>query len=41
LLDDENVEIVEEESFVDEKMKAAMNLLLVEATEAQGQNGRR
>ena len=35
LLDDENVEIVEEESFVDEKMKAAMDLLLVEAT-AQG-----
>ena len=32
LLDDENVEIVEEESFVDEKMKAAMDLLLVEAT---------
>ena len=36
LLDDENVEIVEEESFVDEKMKAAMDLLLVEATK-QGQ----
>ena len=35
LVDDENVEIVEEESFVDEKMKAAMDLLLVEAT-AQG-----
>jgi hypothetical protein len=35
LLDDENVEIVEEESFVDEKMKTAMDLLLVEAT-AQG-----
>ena len=32
LLDDENVEIVEEESFLDEKMKAAMDLLLVEAT---------
>mgnify|MGYP003113856888 CR=1 FL=1 len=36
LLDDENVKIVEEESFVDEKMKAAMDLLLVEATK-QGQ----
>ena len=35
LLDDENVEIVEESSVVDEKMKAAMDLLLVEAT-AQG-----
>ena len=32
LLDDENVTVVEEESFVDEKMKAAMDLLLVEAT---------
>ena len=36
LLDDENVEIVEEESFLDEKMKAAMNLLAQQA-EAQGQ----
>ena len=36
LLDDENVKIVEEESFVDEKMKAAMNLLAQQA-EAQGQ----
>ena len=36
LLDDENVEIVEEESFVDEKMKAAMDLLAAQAT-AQGQ----
>ncbi len=35
LLDDENVEIVEESSVVDEKMKEAMDLLLVEAT-AQG-----
>ena len=35
LVDDDNVDIVEEESFVDEKMKAAMDLLLVEAT-AQG-----
>ena len=32
LLNDENIEIVEEESFVDEKMKAAMDLILVEAT---------
>jgi len=32
LVDDENVTVVEEESFVDEKMKAAMDLLLVEAT---------
>jgi len=36
LVDDENVEIVEEESFVDEKMKEAMDLLAVQAT-AQGQ----
>jgi len=36
LLDDENVEIVEEESFVDEKMKEAMDLLAAQAT-AQGQ----
>ena len=36
LVDDENVEIVEEESFVDEKMKTAMDLLAAQA-EAQGQ----
>ena len=36
LVDDENVEIVEEESFVDEKMKEAMDLLAAQAT-AQGQ----
>ena len=36
LVDDENVEIVEEESFIDEKMKEAMDLLAVQAT-AQGQ----
>ena len=36
LLDDENVEIVEESSVVDEKMKEAMDLLAAQAT-AQGQ----
>ncbi len=36
LLNDDNVEIVEETSFVDEKMKEAMDLLLVQATN-QGQ----
>ncbi len=36
LLDDENVTVVEEESFVDEKMKEAMDLLAAQAT-AQGQ----
>jgi len=36
LVDDENVTVVEEESFVDEKMKEAMDLLAAQAT-AQGQ----